>query len=455
MIKYNPAFLSQDELVRSFVVRQVDLDLIIETIKENSGNSNQHILLIGPRGMGKTMLVLRAAAFVAKDKELSKIWYPLVFSEESYEVFTAAEFWLRALFHLGKQEKDENLMRLHEQLKGEKDEKRLYEKVLACLMDVADEKNKRLLLVVENLNMLLEQQIGSDESWDIRHTLLNEPRIMLLATAPTRFNEIENVGKAMFDLFKIHYLEPLNTLDSKVLWEFLTGRQVEEKRIRPIQILTGGNPRLLTIISSFAAGVSFRELMKQLTFLIDEYTTYFKSNIESLPPLERKVFITLANIWDPATAARVAQDTRIAVNKASSLLKRLESRGTIDVVKASGGKKSYQVTERLYNVYHHMRISGSQSDRVRTVVDFMVNFYEGEKYNSIPGIDAAVADYTKEGLNILKNSVSAPYVEPLIVALQMLSGEEYNAPQEVVEVAKDVLKQIEEKKAEKRDRPSL
>jgi hypothetical protein len=37
-------------------------------------------------------------------------------------------------------------------------------------------------------------------------------------------------------------------------------------------------------------------------------------------------------------------------------------------------------------------------------------------------------------------------MEPLIVALQMLTGEEYNAPQEVVEVAKDVLDRIKEKK---------
>jgi hypothetical protein len=36
-------------------------------------------------------------------------------------------------------------------------------------------------------------------------------------------------------------------------------------------------------------------------------------------------------------------------------------------------------------------------------------------------------------------------MEPLIVALQILVGEDYNAPQEVVEVAKDVLKRIEEK----------
>lgn len=92
LMKYNPAFLSEEELIQSFVVRQVDLDLIIETIRENSGSSNQHILIIGPRGMGKTMLVLRAAAHITNDKDLNKMWYPLVFSEESYEVWTAAEF---------------------------------------------------------------------------------------------------------------------------------------------------------------------------------------------------------------------------------------------------------------------------------------------------------------------------------------------------------------------------
>jgi tetratricopeptide (TPR) repeat protein len=416
LMKYNPAFLSPDELIRSFVVRHSDLELILETLKENTGNSNQHVLIIGPRGMGKTMLVLRAAASIAGDKELNSRWYPLVFSEESYEVSTAAEFWLRAVFHLGKQEKNETLVQAHDQLRAEKDEKRLYERALACLMDFADRQKKRLLLVVENLNMLLAEQIGSDQSWDLRHTLLNEPRIMLLGTAPSRFDEIDNAGKAMFDLFKIHYLDPLNTQESKLLWEYLIEERIEENKIRPLQILTGGNPRLMAIISSFAVGASFRELMKQLTSMIDEYTTYFKSNIESLPSLERKVFVTLANIWEPAEAARVAREARIDVNKASSLLKRLESRGCVGILKSSGRKKNYQVTERLYNIYHLMRISGSQSDRVRAVVDFMINFYETEELAN------KISQLTKEALH-LEPEERSDHIEAYKEILQAFKGD--------------------------------
>ncbi|MGE5344205.1 MAG: tetratricopeptide repeat protein [Candidatus Omnitrophota bacterium] len=378
LMKYNPAFLSSQELTESFVVRQVDLEFIIETIKENTRNSNQHMLIIGPRGMGKTTLVLRAVESMATDPDLNAQWYPIVFSEESYEISTPAELWLKAVFHLGKQTKSENLVETHDRLKSERDEKRLYERALSCLMDFSDQQGKRLLLVIENIDMLFNDQISPDESWDIRHTLLNEPRIMVLGTATSRFDGIDNVGRAMFDLFKIHQLEPLDTQDSKILWVHITGEAVSENKIRPIHILTGGNPRLLTIISSFAVGTSFQELMKQLTYLIDEYTTYFKSNIEVFPALERKIFVILAGIWEPADAARVAHEARIDSNKASSILKRLEARGCVGVLKSEGRKKSYQVTERLYNIYHLMRLSGSQSDRVRAVVDFMINFYEDE-----------------------------------------------------------------------------
>ena len=88
IVKYNPAFLSKEELVRSFVVRHAELELIEQVLRENVTKSNQHVLVIGPRGIGKTMLVLRVVEDVRTEKDLSKRWYPLVFSEESYQVIS-------------------------------------------------------------------------------------------------------------------------------------------------------------------------------------------------------------------------------------------------------------------------------------------------------------------------------------------------------------------------------
>ena len=377
-IKYNPAFLTEEELIRAFVVRQNDLGLILEAIRESEDNSNQHILVVAPRGAGKTTLALRTAAEIRREKEYSNNWYPIIFSEESYKVCSPGEFWLEAIFHISEQVRNGRWKMAYEDLLKENSEERLRERALSQLMDFADQRKKRLLLVVENLNMLLGQQISMNDSWKLRHTLMNEPRIMLLGTATTRFDQIDNSENAMFELFKIHDLKPLDTGECRKLWESITGEKSNLERIRPIQILTGGSPRLLVIISSFAARTSFSELMKDLTGLVDEHTEYFKSHLDNLPAQERKVFATLADIWYPATAREIAEAARIDVNKASAHLQRLISKGAVVVVDQKGRKKWYQIAERMYNIYHLMRRRGEPSSRVLAVVDFMVHFYIDE-----------------------------------------------------------------------------
>ena len=237
-MKYNPAFLSGDELVETFVVRQAELGLIVQVLRENEDDANQHLLVIGPRGIGKTTLVLRAMEEVRRQTDLSQAWYPLVFSEESYIVTNAGEFWLEAIFHLGQQTDEARWKKAYEELQREKDQTRLRERALAQLMDFADSEGKRVLLVVENLNMLLGQQMNDDEGWVLRHTLLHESRIMLLATATSRFEQIDHTGKPMFELFRTIELEPLNEEECRRMWTSIGGAEPSDGRIRPIRILT-------------------------------------------------------------------------------------------------------------------------------------------------------------------------------------------------------------------------
>ncbi|MCG8603620.1 AAA family ATPase, partial [bacterium] len=381
VMKYNPAFLDDDELIRSFVVRYPELEIILNIIKENDAPSNQHVLVLGPRGIGKTTLTHRAAAEIRKRTEYNTNWHPITFGEESYQVSTPGEFWLEALFHIAQQTREERWRNTYEELHSERDETRLRERALAQLMDFADERNKRLLLIVENLNMIVGQQFNKngEDAWVIRHTLTNEPRIMLLGTAITRFKEVQDYDKALYDLFREIELRPLDDEGCIKLWESITGTTPSMKRIRPIKILTGGNPRLLNIISTFAANSSFRELMGNLTHLVDEHTEYFKSHLDRFSPLDRKVLVALADLWDPSTARDVAKAARIEVNKTSTLLLRLVERGAVEVVDQKGKSKWYQVAERMYNIYHLMRRRGQPFGRVRAVVRFMVIFYESKE----------------------------------------------------------------------------
>ncbi len=61
LIKHNPMFLSETELEASFVVREAELGSLLRIVRENDGPTNQHVIVIGTRGMGKTMLVRRLA----------------------------------------------------------------------------------------------------------------------------------------------------------------------------------------------------------------------------------------------------------------------------------------------------------------------------------------------------------------------------------------------------------
>jgi tetratricopeptide (TPR) repeat protein len=375
-LKYNPGFIDDADLIRLFVVRQTSLDFILRTIDENTGPSTQHVLLVGSRGTGKTTLVRRVAAEIRMNPKYSG-WFPVIFAEESYEVSTPGEFWLEALFRLADQTKSNRWCEAYQEIKLETDDVRVRERALAQLLDFATEQGKRILLIVENLNMLLGEQLSDRDAWDLRHTLVNEPRIMVLGTAVTRFSKITNSGKPWFELFAVHTLKPLIPEECSVLWRAITDNDLPSSQMRPIQILTGGNPRLIGILAEFAHKNSFRDLMNDLIHLVDEHTEFFKSQLDTLAALERKVFVGLLDLWDPASARAVARHARMPVSTTSAYLNRLVSRGAVSVLEASRRKKLYQSAERLYNIYYLMRKRGHPSNRVRAAVRFMVQFYQG------------------------------------------------------------------------------
>jgi Tfp pilus assembly protein PilF/DNA-binding transcriptional regulator GbsR (MarR family) len=379
VMKYNPGFATDEALKKTFVVRTHFLKWIVEILSGNTSDTNQHVLIIGPRGSGKTTLVRRVAVEIREDQNLQEQWYPIVFSEESYAITSVGEFWLEALKHLADQTNGERWQKTYEDLRRESDDRRLASRALSQLMDYADEQHKRIVLIIENLNMIFSEQLDKNADWEIRHALQNEKRLMLLGTATPHFDQIKDIQRGWFEFFAMYELEPLTTKECQTLWEALTGESLSELRIRPLQILTGGNPRLFSILAEFGAKMSLKELIDHLVELIDEYTEYFKSQLEILATTERKVFISVLEAWEPVTASQVSETSRMSTSQVSALLGRLVNRGAVTIVDPSTRKKLYQASERLFNIYFLMRNRNHPSNRVKAVVDFMVQFYEEEK----------------------------------------------------------------------------
>ncbi|MDE0626144.1 MAG: tetratricopeptide repeat protein [Bryobacterales bacterium] len=385
--KYNPGFLTDQELVDSFCVRTGEFALLAEAVRESTGNSNPHAIVIGPRGSGKTTLLLRVAAEVRRDPALRAAWFPVVFAEETYEVSTCGEFWLQCLFNLADQaphgESGLDLHRAYEELQKIQDDRMLADLCLAAVLEFADSQSKRLVVIVENLNTMFHD-IGEPEvGWQLRKTLQCEPRIFLLGSATSRFREIDDSSRALYDLFQVHTLKRLDSESCVKLWRSVSDRDIGKRAVRPLEILTGGNPRLLAIVSEFGSGLSFLELMDDLLDLVDDHTEYFRSHLEALGPQERRVYLALATLWKPATAREVSLRARLSTSHCSALLKRLVGRGAVVNSGGTPRRREYYVAERMYNIYYLLRRGRGTSQIVEALVRFMSSFYSDSELRTL------------------------------------------------------------------------
>lgn len=380
--KFNPGiFQSDDEVIGQFAVRRRQLGIVLEVLRGNVGApSCQHVLLVAPRGRGKTMLLARVAAELRTSRELSERLLPVRFMEESQEIFNMGDFWLETLFHLAREigKNDAEIARelgdTHADLAARWRGKELEERARAAALDATDRLGKQIVLMVENLQTLCGD-VDDDFGWELRKVLQSEPRIVLLATATSRFKGLDDAREPFFELFRIVRLDPLDTEECRCLWRAVSGGTVSEREIRPLEIVTGGNPRLLVIVAGFARHRSMSQLMENLVELIDDHTEYFRSHLEGFAKTERRVYLSVIDLWQPSSTGEIAARARMDVRAVSTLLGRLVNRGAV-VVEGSGKKRLYAAAERLYSIYYKLRRERDEAAVVRNLIHFMTAFYE-------------------------------------------------------------------------------
>lgn len=385
---YNPAQLSDDELKASFIARHDTLDQLLQLLREqDDGSPCQHVLLVGSRGMGKTTLGLRFLYAISDTPALCEKWQPVAFHEESYGICDVADFWIAALHHLARTTGDAQWSeKADAQLEDETNPARLAAYARAALMDYCQSSGKRLILFVENIDIILDQFGNEREVHTLRASLMESSEIMLVGSANTVFGGIRSHGEPFYEFFRLFILQGLTAEETfDVLKQFadsagekdvLTLLDLGQGRLETIRRLTGGNPRLLALTCDMLLESPLGESFEVLERLIDEQTPYFKARIEELPIQARKVFHCLANAWTPMLAREVARASKLGSSHASAQLKQLVSKGYVNENKDKKGKKiRYEVSDRFYNIYFLFRFSRSGRERLRRLVGFMQDLF--------------------------------------------------------------------------------
>ena len=68
------------------------------------------------------------------------------------------------------------------------------------------------------MNAMFRDMADKDVGWRLRQVLQTEPRILPLASATSRFDEIGNPDRALYDLLKVDVLRPLDTTECAASW---------------------------------------------------------------------------------------------------------------------------------------------------------------------------------------------------------------------------------------------
>lgn len=429
LYKFTPALEEPGRLQGFHVGREPLLTRLLQSVLDAGKQKGvQHFLLIGQRGIGKTHILLLLYHTVKGNirwekpwKEIEQYWKPLLFSEEQYAIGSFAELLIEILKLLNEEEPDERVHSLLLQLEkiwqpGEAE----CEKILECLLQWKKEKGKRLLLFLDNIQLILETFSEEDQK-RFRATLIDKNLFMIIASSPTLFGEIMDYEAPFYNYFEIVWIKEITAEEAQALLKKrleLDGRtDLLEKfdenhpRIRAIFHLTGGNPRLMLSLYRILSEDGILEVEKAIFMLLDELTPYFQDRMNQLPNQQRKIIESVALMESPSTPTEIAHSARLPVNITVSQLHRLQKIGYVSSQKEKGRREVlYYISEPLFRLWRQMRVEAGRK-RLRFIAQFLKIWFSEEE----------LLEFALRTLNEMNRSIQMIQIEQTVRTALTLS----------------------------------
>ena len=407
--KYMPDAMGQEEFLSRFVVRQEVFEEVFEELQEADYSvHNQHYIMIGQRGQGKTTLLRKLKIEVEKDKKLSKFLIPVKFDEEQYRVRQLCRLWEEVAGYLQTYHEDV-FASISDEIEQHIDDANYHDACFSYLEKAIKKHKKKLLLLIDNIDVLLGK-LKEKEQHQLREIMLTSSSFVIVGGSTRMFEQQYDYSKPFYEFFKIIRLESLSYEESIALLRAIGDEEqsarIEEiiqhtpERIETLRRITGGVPR--TIVMLFDIFVednsnAFGDLMK----VLDEATPLYKDRMDSLPPVLQEIVDTIALNWDGMSTKEIAQRTRLESKVVSAQLKQLEKYQIIDS-ESVGKNKIYILKERFFNIWYLMRYGRKKDrNRVEWLIKFLVSWYNRDE----------LANKTKQLINSMRTEAHAYRVE--------------------------------------------
>ncbi|MBS9766716.1 MAG: ATP-binding protein [Flavobacteriaceae bacterium] len=408
---YNPQEKSKEDLICDFVIRNNEFNTIFKEI--NSADIDlpkQHYLIVGQRGMGKTTLMMRLR-YAIEDSKTLKNTIPITLKEEHYAIHKLSDLWTQIAEQLEDYHSFDAVLETFEKVTYHEEE--YANDTYRVLEQKLQEKNKQLVLFVDNFNDLLEK-FSKQDVYVLRDILMNKPSIRLVASNPTLTIDITDYQKPLYEFFKQFQLKALKQKEVITLLQTLAERhqaqeRIEEiiknspERINTLRILSGGVPRTIAMLFNIFVEEQTQSTIQDLYKLLDEVTPLYKHRMDDLKPNQQKIVYEVAMNWDGISVKELAEKAKMESKTVSAQLNLLSKNQIIEKIPTETKNNFYRLQERFLNIWYLMRLGNKrQHDRVVWLVRFLDNWCNEDEMQRRVNLflkDQEIAKNIKELLN--------------------------------------------------------
>lgn len=382
---YNPQIQSKEQLVEGFVVRQQLFQSLFKEIKEaKMAVPEQHYLIIGRRGMGKTTLLLRLAYEIENDPDLNARLIPLVFNEEEYGVRTLFKFWERVMELLEEKHPEfrfeQATLRQFSRQHADHD---AYERALfEWLSGELKRHGKKLVLFIDNFGEMA-RKLSDAEAHRLRKILQTSADIRVFAASSVVLEAFYRYDHAFYEFFKQVELKGLDEKETRELLLSLSqhykkkevARIVEEKpgRVEAIRRITSGVVRSIVLLFEIFADDSDGGAFHDLQVILDRTSPLYKHRMDDLSDQQQAIVEAIALNWDAISVKEIVEQTRLDSKVVSAQLNSLEKNGIVEKRPTRTKNHLYLIAERFFNIWFLMRL-GRKADQKRVL--WLVRFFE-------------------------------------------------------------------------------
>jgi tetratricopeptide (TPR) repeat protein len=384
--RFSPNQTDPKLLEAIFVGRESLLQNVVEKIADSaSSGSTHHVLLYGPRGIGKSHFAALLHHRIRHDEKLNDAVH-IAWLNEDETTTSMVQLLVRIYRALCKGYPDEySADWLNELLNQSPTE---IADVLSRRLATRFEK-RRLVILVENLNLLFES-LGKSGQHELRTLLQEKSFASMIATSQQLFKAVTDRSEPFFGFFQQIPLKPLSLDDARSLLASIARTKGQDDlaafietpdgrgRVRAIHDLAGGNHRVYIVLSGFVTKESLDQLVAPFQKMADDLTPYYQERLRWISPLQRQIVELLCRVHGTVNPKEIARRLLLDRGSIGKQVRELEKIGYLNSTKR-GRETYYELSEPLMRLAFEVK----EQSLLEMLVEFLRVWYRPDQLQKL------------------------------------------------------------------------